>query len=81
MEPADPYLMRLARRVGEGLERALTAEQRELHRQFLLSRLMPDGDLRGENPARTSITQDSPYVDWQYWVVWTSLLPSRLRPT
>lgn len=51
MEPADPYLMRLARRVGEGLERALSAERRELHRQFLLSRLMPDGGFAGREPG------------------------------
>lgn len=51
MEPANPYLMRLAQRVGEGLEQSLAPERRELHRQFLLSRLMPDGGFAGREPG------------------------------
>jgi geranylgeranyl transferase type-2 subunit beta len=51
MEPAAPYLMRLAQRVGEGLEQSLTPECRALHRQFLLSRLMPDGGFAGREPG------------------------------
>jgi len=41
-----PYLMELAQRLGEGLE-FLTPERRERHRQFLRSRLMPDGGFAG----------------------------------
>lgn len=51
MAPSDPYLMRLAQRVGQGLQKGLSPERRDLHRRFLLSRLMPDGGFAGREPG------------------------------
>ncbi len=51
MNPSAPYLMRLAQRVGDGLNKSLSAERRALHRQFILSRLMPEGGFAGREPG------------------------------
>lgn len=51
MEAANPYLMRLAQRVGGGLQKSLSPERHALHRQFVLSRLMPDGGFAGREPG------------------------------
>ena len=51
MNPTDPYLMRLAQRVGDGLNKSLSPERRALHRQFILSRLMPEGGFAGREPG------------------------------
>ena len=51
MNPSAPYLMWLAQRVGEGLQKSLSAERRALHRQYILSRLMPEGGFAGREPG------------------------------
>lgn len=52
-EPAEssgPYLMRLAERLGRGLL-GLSPDRRQRHREFLLSRQMPDGGFSGREPG------------------------------
>ena len=51
MDPANPYVIRLAQRVGEGLQKSLSPERRARHRQFILSRLMPEGGFAGREPG------------------------------
>jgi geranylgeranyl transferase type-2 subunit beta len=43
---ADPYLLRLGKRLFDGLQR-LSAERRELHAAFVMSRQNPDGGFSG----------------------------------
>ena len=44
--PADPYLVRLAKRLNAGLIR-MAPERRERHREFVLSQQQPDGGFCG----------------------------------
>lgn len=50
MNSQAPYLLRLAQRVGDGLQ-SLSPERRARHRAFLLSRQMPDGGFAGREPG------------------------------
>lgn len=50
MDPSTPYLMRLAERVGNGLQQ-LAPDRRERHRRFILSRQMSDGGFAGREPG------------------------------
>lgn len=44
--PPEPYLLRLGERLTAGLK-PMSAERRQRHRAFILSRQMPDGGFRG----------------------------------
>ncbi|MEX0703523.1 MAG: prenyltransferase/squalene oxidase repeat-containing protein [Planctomycetales bacterium] len=46
--PSEPYLLRLAARLGRGLER-MPAGRRERHREFIMSQQMPDGGFSGRD--------------------------------